>query len=82
MTVARLIGSADGSGYTHAVRETELWERLASQLGRGYHRVWAAQTALPDLDSRTVDEALVAGIPCKTIWRAVWKVLELPASER
>jgi hypothetical protein len=29
-----------------------------------------------------VEEAMAAGIDCKTIWRAVWEALELPASER
>jgi hypothetical protein len=29
-----------------------------------------------------VAQALEAGVPCKTIWRAVWEALELPARER
>lgn len=64
------------------MREAELWERLNRHLGAGYARVWAAQFALPALGSRTVEEALRAGVPSKEIWRAVWAALELPAVER
>lgn len=60
------------------MREAELWQRLRQVLGEGYAAVWADQTALPDLDSRTVTEALAAKIPAKRIWRAAWSYLELP----
>lgn len=64
------------------MREAELWERLTRHLGAGYVRVWAAQHSLSALGSRTVQEALDAGVPSKTIWRAAWEALELPPSER
>jgi len=64
------------------MRETELWARLTKALGPAYVHVWAEQTALPELGSRTVVEALAAGVPCKTIWRAAWAWLELAARER
>lgn len=48
----------------------------------GYSRVWADQVVLADLSGRTVSESLAAGVPCKTIWRAVWKHLELPSHLR
>lgn len=64
------------------MRETELWARMTKQLGSAYAQVWADQTSLAGLGNRTVREALGAGVPCKTIWRAVWEALELPVSER
>ena len=64
------------------MREVELWARLEAALGPGYAKSWAATVALQDLGSRTVDEALAAGVPCKQIWRAAWSHLELPVSER
>lgn len=64
------------------MRETELWLRLESHLGAGYCRVWAAEFNLKALGERTVVQALAAGIPCKTIWRAAWEALELSAQER
>lgn len=64
------------------MREVELWRRLGDALGPAYAHVWAAQMVVTDLDGRTVVEALADGVPCKRIWRAVWTVLELPASER
>lgn len=64
------------------MRETDLWARLERHLGSSYARVWSQQTTVPELGSRTVVEALNAGIPAKRIWLAVWATLELPASER
>ncbi len=64
------------------VKETELWNRLQHHLGVGYYRVWAEEFSLADLDNRTVAQALTAGVACKTIWRAVWVALELPARDR
>ncbi len=64
------------------MRETELWRRLERHLGADYARAWAAQVALGELGSRTVVEALDAGVPAVAVWRAVWTQLELPDSER
>ena len=64
------------------MREVELWSRLVAALGGEYARSWASTVALQELESRTVDEALAAGISCKEIWRAVWVALELPATMR
>ena len=63
-------------------RARELWARLDTHLGRGYSRVWSAEHSLAELDSRTVDQALAAGLSAKEIWRAVWTALDLPARER
>lgn len=60
------------------VREAELWARMGQVLPDGYSRVWADQVVLAELSGRTVSEALAQGLPCKTIWRAVWRHLELP----
>ncbi len=64
------------------VKETELWQRLQEHLGAGYYRVWATEFSLADLGQRTVVEALADGESSKTIWRAVWSALELPARDR
>ena len=37
---------------------------------------------LTELGSRTTVEALDAGVPPKQVWSAVWRVLELPETER
>ncbi|MDO5083122.1 DUF3046 domain-containing protein [Arachnia propionica] len=60
------------------MREAELRSRLDAVLGPDYAPSWAATVALQGLDSRSVEEALRAGVPCKEIWRAVWVELELP----
>lgn len=64
------------------MRLTEFWARMDRHLGPAYARTWAETQALSELDGRTVDEALVAGDSAKSVWRAVWQHLELPASER
>jgi hypothetical protein len=64
------------------VKHTEFWARLDAALGPAYSRSWASIYVLTDLDGRTVDEALAAGVPPKEVWRVVWAVLGLPARER
>ncbi|MGY2873760.1 hypothetical protein ACVW00_000950 [Marmoricola sp. URHA0025 HA25] len=64
------------------MKHTEFWERLDHALGPAYARTWASMFVLTDLDGRTVDEALTAGVPPKQVWRAVWAALDLPARER
>lgn len=51
-------------------------------LGASYAPVWAESHVIAELGRRTVVDALAAGEPPKTVWRAVWSALELPASER
>ena len=62
--------------------ETQLWTRLAEALGDDYCRIWAAQQAVPGLDSRTVPEALAGRGDAKMIWRAGLETLELSDSLR
>jgi len=55
---------------------------MNQHLGESYAPTWADQMVIGALDGRTVNEALDAGVSPKQVWRAVWEVLELPASER
>lgn len=64
------------------MRHTEFWVRMEHALGPAYARSWAHDFVMSDLGGRTVEEALSAGVPPKEVWAAVWRVLELPASER
>lgn len=64
------------------MREQELWAKLKKALGEPYYLVWTEQTAVPDLGSRTVRQALDDGVRSKDIWRAVWSFLGLPDRER
>ena len=64
------------------MRHTEFWARLDAALGRSYSRTWAELTVLRDLDGRTAQEALDAGVMPKQVWAAVWRQLELPESQR
>jgi hypothetical protein len=64
------------------VRHTEFWARLEAALGTGYYRSWASQVVMADLDRRTAQEALDAGVPPKQVWAAVWRQLDLPDRDR
>lgn len=55
---------------------------MTTHLGDGYARAWSEDQVLAELGGRTVIEALDDGEQPKTVWRAVWAKLELPASER
>ena len=64
------------------MRHTKFWSRMDHALGAAYCTSWARQFAMADLDGRTAQEALDAGVPPKQVWAAVWQALDLPASER
>ncbi len=64
------------------MRHTEFWARMERALGPGYYRVWADQFVMAELDRRTAQEAIDAGVPPKQVWLAVWRALELPDNER
>ena len=55
---------------------------MEAALGPAYAQVWARQHVLEGLDGRTVEQALADGEDAKTVWREVWKALELPARDR
>lgn len=63
------------------MRHTEFWARMDAALGPA-SRVWAETQVLSGLGGHTVTEALAAGSDPKAVWREVWRVLELPDSER
>lgn len=60
------------------MRHTEFWARMDEALGEASSRSWAELFVIGELGSRTVSEALAAGVPPKQVWAAVWQVLELP----
>jgi coenzyme F420-reducing hydrogenase beta subunit len=63
------------------VRHTELRTRIVGALGREASS-WSELFVITELGSRTVNEALEAGVDPKQVWGAVWRVLELPENQR
>jgi DUF3046 family protein len=53
------------------MRLTDLWGRLEAVFGPAYAASVASDQILPELQGRTVDQALLAGVPAVTVWRAV-----------
>jgi hypothetical protein len=64
------------------MRLTEFWSRMDTALGPVYARSYAADQVLPELGSRTVDQALADGDDAKTVWRAVCEARSTPAKDR
>ena len=61
------------------MRLTDFWERMDAVFGPEYARSWARDFSLSALDSRTVMQAIDAGIDTREIWDAVCGVVEVPA---
>jgi hypothetical protein len=55
---------------------------MEDALGPAYHRAWASRFVMAELGGRTAQEALDAGVPPKQVWAAVWRALDLPASQK
>lgn len=53
------------------MRLTDFWARLEAVFGEAYAASVAADQVLPELQGRTVDQALNAGVPASAVWRAV-----------
>lgn len=64
------------------MRLTEFWRRMNAVLGVGYAESWANDYVIESLGSRTVVQALAAGLDTKVVWRAVHRELGLPPSAR
>jgi hypothetical protein len=68
--------------HTPCVRHSDLRDRLIRHLGDGFAQAWARDQVLAGLEFRSVEQALADGEPVLRVWRAVWRELELPDSER
>lgn len=65
------------------MRHTEFWQRMEEALeSPAYARFWAEQQVISELGGRTAQQALDAGEPPRSVWRAVWAHLGLPARLR
>lgn len=63
------------------MRYTEFRDRLTEVLGPRAD-YWCEHTALTTLGSRTVNEALAAGVGARELWEAVATALDLPPQQR
>ena len=55
---------------------------MDARFGAAYSRSIAADQVLPQLNGRTVDQALTAGTDAKSVWRAVCDAFDVPARLR
>jgi hypothetical protein len=64
------------------VRHTEFWARMEQALGASYARSWASTFVMRELGGRTAQQAIDEGFAPKEVWLAVWRTLELPATQK
>ena len=64
------------------MRITAFRRMMAEEFGEIRADMLARDHVFSELDSRTVDQALEAGVSTKTIWRAVCDVFEVPPERR
>ena len=64
------------------MRLTDFWWRMEKRFGPAYADSVARDQVLPQLDGRTVHQALEQGEHAKDVWRAVCDYWEIPARER
>jgi hypothetical protein len=62
----------------NTVKLSEFQRALATEFGGAYGRVLAHDLALRELDSRTADEALAAGVSPRAVWLALCKEADVP----
>ncbi|GAB3459356.1 DUF3046 domain-containing protein [Streptomonospora sediminis] len=64
------------------MRLSHFWERMYGQFGEAYADSLARDHVIDILGSRTVEQALSAGVNPKEVWRAVCETFDLPAGAR
>jgi hypothetical protein len=64
------------------VRLTEFWWRMESHFGPVYAASVARDQIIGRLDSRSINDALAAGVDPKAVWLAVCEHFEIPVAQR
>jgi Protein of unknown function (DUF3046) len=62
------------------VRLSEFRRAVAAEFGESYGDSLARDLVLDELDDRTSDQALAAGVPARTVWLALCRANDVPAS--
>ncbi|MBI5161031.1 MAG: DUF3046 domain-containing protein [Micrococcales bacterium] len=64
------------------MKVSEFRRAVVEEFGSGYSAVLTRDTHLAELDGRTADEALAAGVPAGTVWLALCRFQDVPESRR
>lgn len=64
------------------VRLSQFWTLMNDEFGEAYASSLARRHVLHALDDRTVEEALEAGEPPRTVWLALCDDMQVPESRR
>lgn len=60
------------------MRTSELWQLIDDEFGAAYGRHLAVSQVLPALADRTLVEAIEAGVPPRTAWLALCRMMDVP----
>lgn len=55
---------------------------MTENFGADQAETLARDTVITELGSRTMHQALAAGVPAKDVWRAVCEAMDVPVSRR
>ena len=64
------------------MRLTVFWERMNARFGPTYAESVARDFTMSELEGRTAQEALAAGVPAKQVWLALCEAFEIPPKDR
>jgi hypothetical protein len=64
------------------MRITAFRALMAEEFGRVRSEMIARDHVFSELDGLTVDQALEAGVPTRTIWRVVCEAFDVPVERR
>ncbi len=64
------------------MRLREFWALMDAVFGEEYARTLAREMVVTDLDSRTVEQALHAGLAPRDVWHALCDTMDIPADRR
>ena len=64
------------------MRLREFWALMDAVFGKAYARTLAREMVVTDLDNRTVDQALEAGLAPRDVWHALCDTMDIPIDDR
>jgi len=64
------------------VRNSEFWELVDDEFGRGHGRTLIRDHVLLELGNRTPEQAMAAGESLREIWFALCEALDVPEERR
>ncbi len=65
-----------------SVRQSEFQRAVADEFGEAFGSAVTRDLVLGELDDRTSEQAIEAGVPPRTVWMALCRECDVPVSRR